>query len=273
MRAFRSPAEISLGVVDDHPPFRAGLLAGLTAAGFRSLTVAGSTEELGDLRPEVVLCDLEFPEGCRSGREAVEYLVARGCLVIGFSHLARREAQLDVLAGGARGFVMKSEETSVYCEAAGEVARGGYWIGPRLAGYLIEDADNRPLAKDEIGPAERALLTALAEGDTQAEFEHAAKLPDGGSIPLMDRVFDAERRRNRVITPSVREFQIVELIGRQGLRSAEAARRLFITEATLKSHLENIRDKYLLAHPHAPRDLPPRDASRRWAEEFDGRRS
>ncbi|MEV4612594.1 response regulator [Kitasatospora sp. NPDC049258] len=267
----RTPADIRLGVVDDHPTFRAGLLSSLSTAGFRELSAVGSTEELGTLRPDVVLCDLEFPPGHRSGRAAVEYVVGLGCQVIAFSHLARADAQLDALAAGARGFVPKSEDPAVFCRAVAEVAGGGHWIDPALAGALLRDVALRPLAHHEIGRPELDLLRALAQGDAPAEFEQRAGLPAGGADRLLARVLEAEGRRRRVLLPSAREYEIIELVGRQGLPARAAAARLYIGESTLKTHLESIRRKYVETRTTVRPTITPREAARRWAEELDGR--
>ncbi|WP_405010912.1 response regulator [Kitasatospora sp. NBC_01539] len=268
-----TPARISLGVVDDHPAFRTGLLTSFSAAGFRQLAAVGSTEELGALRPDVVLCDLEFPADCRQGRDAVEFVASLGCLVIAFSHLATADAQLDSLAAGARGFVPKSEDPQVFCRAVTTVANGGHWIDPALAGRLLRDSGLRPLARQEIGRPETDLLRALAQGDALDEYERRAGLPPGGGSALLTRILDAGRRRRRMVLPSAREYQIIELVGRRGSRSRDAAAELHIGESTLKTHLESIRDKYVQTRTGVLPSITPREAARRWAEELDGHRT
>ncbi|MGV9271093.1 hypothetical protein ACWDRR_41395 [Kitasatospora sp. NPDC003701] len=261
----------ALAIVDDHSLIRGGFTAQLVAAGFAEPLAVRRTEDLPpDNLPATVLCDLLLPCG-RQGREAVEYLVAGGCRVLAISSLAGAGAQLEALAAGARGFVHKGEAEDRFVAAALRVAAGGYWIGPALAGHLLHDIDALPLRRGEVGPRARALLRCLAQGDTQEEFERSRGLAPRSSDGLLAQVLAAEGRRRGSTVPSVREREVIDLVGGAGLALHQAARELDMAEGTLRTHLERIRQKYLRAHPEASQHLRPGAVAALWAEELAGR--
>jgi DNA-binding CsgD family transcriptional regulator len=180
---------------------------------------------------------------------------------------ALREEILDAIGAGAQGFVDKQEPTQVACLAATEIAAGGGWIGPKLAGYLLHDALVRPLPAHDLTPDELTVLRTLAQGHTREETARRLQIgqPELRAIHL--RILDLERRRRARLRPTGRQREVMIKVGVQELSHRRAARQLKISEPTLAEHLRNIKNLYLLTHPDAPADIPPATAARLMALE------
>jgi DNA-binding NarL/FixJ family response regulator len=229
-----------------------------------------STEELTAL-PDLVLCDLTLPEGCRQGGDAIEWLADRGAAVIAFSQLASARAQLAAVAAGANGFVHKAAEPEQVVSAIDVVADGGHWVGPQLAGWLLQDV------RSHVAPGSRerarrheTILRAVAQGDTLTEFEAQHRLrPGTGSVTLADAIA-AYRARSRQYQPSPRERQVIDCIAVLGMTAPEAAAHLGVSERTVRTHLESIKEKYRWVDPAAHQRLTPKMAAHLWAQHWDG---
>jgi DNA-binding NarL/FixJ family response regulator len=100
-------------VVDDHPSFRATARALLEAEGFdvvgEAVDVADALAKAAELEPEVVLLDVQLPDG--TGFDVAAVLCASGssqAVVLVSSRDASDYGEL-IPACGARGFIPKGE--------------------------------------------------------------------------------------------------------------------------------------------------------------------
>ncbi|MEE4212212.1 MAG: response regulator transcription factor [Parvularcula sp.] len=120
-------------VADDHPLFRAALVAAVTgAAPGRAVqeeeTLGGALKRLGEGPAGLLTLDLHMPDSdglagllqVRSAYPSVPVIVVSGDTGPG---LAARAARL-----GASGFVPKSSELSIIREAVATVLDGGLWL-------------------------------------------------------------------------------------------------------------------------------------------------
>lgn len=261
----RMGVRIGVAVVEDYPSNADGLVLGFISAGFTVLATVTSPDQLDDVVPDVVVSDLHL--GQVPIRETVTALAGRGLRVLAISGPATGEEILDAIDAGAQGFVDKLERTATICTAAAEVAAGGCWIGPQLAGHLLTDASVRPLRTFDLGPAELNVLRAIAQGDTTEEIAERLGTDPTGIRAIYARILNTERRRRGLLQPTPRQSEVMVLIGRRGMTQRRAAAQLGITEATLAEHLQNIKDIYLRTHPGADADITPVNAARLLAEE------
>ncbi|WP_436845025.1 response regulator [Streptomyces roseoverticillatus] len=218
----RPPVRILL--CDDHAVVRAGLLALLSSApGIEVVGEAGGGEEAvvlaARLRPDVVLMDLQLGPGM-DGIEATRRIVTEAATRSDSSGTspaisATPTTASRTAAGAERGSPYVLVLTTYDTDA--DITRA---IDAGATGYLLKA--ERP---EELFSA----IRAAAEGRTTL------------SPPVASRVMARARGTGR---PSLtdRERDILGQLAR-GLGNREIARALFISEATVKTHLGRIYDK------------------------------
>ncbi len=164
-------------VVDDHALFRAGVAAELRAA----VAIVG---EAGDAptaisviratRPDVVLLDVHLPGG--GGRAVLD-----GCVTdlpetrfLALSVSDAADDVIDVVRGGARGYLTKSVAATELSDAIVRVAQGDAVFSPRLAGFVLDAFSTpgqfaQPDELDQLSPREREVMRFIARGYTYRE--------------------------------------------------------------------------------------------------------
>ncbi|GGR13936.1 response regulator [Streptomyces netropsis] len=202
-------APVRILLCDDHAVVRAGLLALLgSAPGIEVVGEAGGGEEAvalaARLRPDVVLMDLQLGPGM-DGIEATRRIVADATAV------AEVGADAGKRAHGPYVLVLTTYDTDA------DITRA---IEAGATGYLLKA--ERP---EELFSA----IRAAAEGRTAL------------SPPVAGRVMARMRGAGRPALTE-RERDILGQLAR-GLSNREIARALFISEATVKTHLGRIYDK------------------------------
>jgi DNA-binding NarL/FixJ family response regulator len=159
-------------VVEDHPLFRKGVVAllqsvpdvdvaGVAATGEEAVSLAG------ELRPDVVLMDLQLPG--MSGIEATREIVAAQAdvRVLVLSLFEDEDSVFLALRAGARGYVLKDADEEELVGALRAVARGEAIFSPAIAERVLTFfATPRPAPK--VFPAltdrERDILSLIARG-------------------------------------------------------------------------------------------------------------
>lgn len=167
-------------IVDDHPLFRKGMRTLLES--MAETTVAGeatsgkeAVEMALALEPDVVLMDLQMPEG--GGLAAIRKLTdanpdSRILVVTLFDD---DESVFAALKAGARGYVLKDADEAEMIRAIQGVAGGEAIFSPAIASRLIEYFAATHARRDaEIFPdlteREREVLTLIARGHSNAEI-------------------------------------------------------------------------------------------------------
>jgi DNA-binding NarL/FixJ family response regulator len=149
-------------------------------------------------RPEVLLLDLDLPQlGGLSGVVPLRRLQPTTRILVLAPRPDDREAVV-ALKSGVRGYCDRAISPLLVSKAVAAVLDGQIWVGRRLIGHLLEE------------------LSTLS----------AARASEG-------RPTDAYDRLSR-LTP--RERDILDLLG-AGASNKEIARKLGVTERTVKAHL------------------------------------
>ena len=164
-------------LVDDHHLFRSGLRAELGS----EFEIVGEAEDVDaavsgieTTIPDVVVLDVHLPGG--GGRAVLDAIVGRQPSVR-FLALSVSDAPADVIQvirGGARGYVTKSVSPAELAEAIRRVRDGDAVFSPRLAGFVL-DAFRGDLPEvsdpelDQLTTREREVLRHIARGFTYKE--------------------------------------------------------------------------------------------------------
>jgi DNA-binding NarL/FixJ family response regulator len=201
---------IRLVLADDQALLRQGFRMILESES--DITVVGEAEDghaalrLVELySPDVVLMDVRMPN--LDGIEATRAICSSGATsrVLILTTFDLDEYAFSGLRAGASGFLLKDVPPAELCKAIRTVASGDAVVTPRITKRLLE--------------------------------EYAHQLPDltsdeGGDdgVPAVLRVL------------SDREREVLLAVA-DGLSNAEIAERLYVSEATVKSHLGRILSK------------------------------
>lgn len=209
-------ARVRVLVADDHPIVRAGIVGLL--AGEPSIEVVG---EAGDgavavdlarsLRPDVVLMDLRMP--VLDGVAATARILAEGGVRSRVLVLTTYETDDQILAAieaGASGYLIKAAPPAEIVAGIHAVAAGTSPLSPSVATALVARLREQP-------SGDAATATAAAAPTAPAPAAPAGAPAD--AVALTDR-----------------ERDVLSLVA-QGLSNPAIGRRLFIGEATVKSHL------------------------------------
>ncbi|MFJ1756286.1 response regulator [Kitasatospora sp. NPDC088134] len=189
-----------------------GLLPGITVVG----SAADGEEALrlvAEHAPDVVLMDLRMPR-C-DGVEATRRVRAEhpGTEVVVLTTYADDDSLFSALQAGARGFLTKDAGAEEIARAVVDVRSGAAGLSPQVQLRLLERLSGTPAAV----PAAPEAPVGPAPAPAPAPFQRPP-LPDG---------------------LTQREAEVLALIA-AGLSNAEIAGRLFVSPATVKTHINNL---------------------------------
>ena len=163
----------SVGIVDDHSLFRAGVRTELDGLGDvlgDAATVEDAIRLVIEAEPDVVLLDVQMPGG--GGVEVIRRTTANNPAQR-FLALSVSDAAEDVIAvvrAGARGYVTKTISGPELADAVRRVRDGDAVFSPRLAGFVLDafagqitEAEADP-ELDQLTTREREVLRLIARG-------------------------------------------------------------------------------------------------------------
>jgi DNA-binding NarL/FixJ family response regulator len=161
-------------LVDDHPLFLDGVRAALAGAEEIEIVaeahdVATALELVAELLPEVVLMDLNLPDG--SGIDATRQLLQTSpeTRVLVMTMAADDDAVVAAMRAGARGYVVKGAGRDELIQSVRAVAAGGAVFSPsvadRLGGFFSGMAAQPGReAFPQLSEREREVLELVARG-------------------------------------------------------------------------------------------------------------
>ena len=133
--------KIRVGVVDDHPLYRDGVIFALESEADIEIVAQGETASDAyqitlDHSPDVLLLDMNMPGG---GMNAVAKISLRcpSTKTLMLTVVDDEEEVRNVLRKGARGYLLKGTSSSELANAIRVVSRGQSYVSPNFAAQLI----------------------------------------------------------------------------------------------------------------------------------------
>jgi two-component system, NarL family, nitrate/nitrite response regulator NarL len=191
-------------VADDHPLFREGVIATLSAdEGIRVVAEAGEADgavrAVRETLPDVVLLDVDMPG---SGLLAASRIasVSPATRVIMLTVSEDEDHLLSAMKAGASGYVLKGVSATELIRIVRSVSAGDVYVAPSLAFGLLHEM-TRPQPTDpleELGPREREVLELVASGLSNQEIGLRMGLAERTVKHYMTNVLKKLQVRSRV---------------------------------------------------------------------------
>ena len=194
---------IRLVVADDHPMFRAGVVASLGAIDdLEVVAQAGDAAEALRLArehlPDVVLLDIAMPGGGLNAARDITVACPAARVVM----LTVSEDEDDILAAmkaGASGYVLKGSGATELAGIIRSVHAGQVYVAPALAwGLLREMSKPRTSPLDELTVREREVLELVASGLGNQEIGDRLGLAEKTIKHYMTNILGKLQVRSRV---------------------------------------------------------------------------
>ena len=203
-------------ITDDQRVVRDGLV--LLVGTFDGMEIVGSACEGAeavrmavDLRPDVVLMDLDMPVLDGAGATAQLRRQVPDAAVLVLTTYTDEAHVMPALKAGARGYVTKDTDADTLEAAIRQVHAGRAFLDPEVQERLMAAVAGGAITGESGGEDAGNGGGAAGPGPDRA-------LPDG---------------------LTAREAEVLALIA-QGLSNAEIGGRLFVSNATVKSHVNRI---------------------------------
>jgi len=179
-------AKLRIFLADDHAVVREGLRSLISAqADMEVIGEAGdgreAVEKTRELKPDLVLLDIGMPNlnGIDAARQILANSPATHILILTMHY--SQQVVSEILAAGARGFLLKSDAGRDLVTAVEAVQNQGTFFTSQVTeivvgGYLNPDQKEAPPRRSRLTPREREVLQLLAEGKTSKEVAVALNL-------------------------------------------------------------------------------------------------
>ena len=167
--------KIRVLLADDHPAFRDGLRAAITAAA--DLQLVGEVSDgdaarrlIEELRPDVAVLDITMPR--LSGLQVARHLQRQGSPAsVVFLTMHNEQDMFDkAMDAGAKGYVLKESAVTDIVESIRTVASGRHYLSPGISHYLVQRAEHQETFRktqsglDSLTPTERRVLKLISHG-------------------------------------------------------------------------------------------------------------
>lgn len=187
-------------LVDDHPMIGAALDMLLRGTGYevlgRARNVAEANREIARLKPDLLLLDVNLPDGSgldvlrRVGRSRARPKVI--LLTAGMD-----DAQLLTAADlRPEGMVLKTSDPGLLTECMDAVARGERWIDPEIADRTRR-AQERAASAPPLTRRERELIELVRQGLRNRDIAAELGVTEGTVKVYLHSIFDKLQVENR----------------------------------------------------------------------------
>lgn len=170
------PDAIRLLIAEDQPLMRRGLrtvlglepglcVVGEAADGAQAVTMAG------ELRPDIVLMDLQLPilDGVEATRRIVGHGLGRVLILTTFD---TEDYVLEGIRAGAVGYLLKDVDAAELCQVIRRVAAGEVFVQANVAAKYLRQLAQAPrhAEADQLTPRELDVLRLLSRGQSNRDI-------------------------------------------------------------------------------------------------------
>ena len=209
---------LKVALVDDHPVYRAGLRAVLSAQEDLAVVAeAGNAYDayaaVDETQPDLVLLDVALPgtSGLTAARELLRRSPGRRVLMV--SMRVEEDAVADALTVGALGFAGKDQPVHELLEAVRAVAQGRPYLPPQVSAHALEERlhlrRERRGPLGSLSPREREIFDLLVSG-----FGNEAI---AGQLTISKRTVETHRSRILKKLHVHSAVELLRLAARHGL--------------------------------------------------------
>lgn len=188
-------------IADDHPMIRTAIEVLLRDTGQTIVGSATTGEEalrsLEELRPDLLLLDLQMPEG--SGMDVLRAVRSDGLTlrVVLLTAGIEDPALMEAYALKVDGMVLKNSDPAYLIECLDAVGAGRGWIDPELKERIARLADRAPAERPALAPRERELIKCVSQGLRNREIAKQLGVTEGTVKVYLHNVFDKLGVKNR----------------------------------------------------------------------------
>jgi two-component system, NarL family, nitrate/nitrite response regulator NarL len=202
-------AKIRVGVVDDHPLYRDGVI--YTLAAQPDIEVVGQGASADDAiriaienEPDVLVLDMSMPGG---GMKAVEAIALQRPLVktLILTVVADEDQVCTVLNRGARGYLLKGTSGPELAQTVRVLSQGECYVSPSLAAKLLmrsgmghANVQKHSDRFSDLTPREEQILSILVEGRSNKEIGNKLELSEKTIKHHLTNILQKLQVRNRV---------------------------------------------------------------------------
>jgi two-component system nitrate/nitrite response regulator NarL len=187
-------------LVDDHPMIGAALDMLLRGSSYellgRARSMAEANREIGRLKPDLLLLDVNLPEG--SGLDVLRRVArsrARPRVILLTAGMD--ESQLLAAADlDPEGMVLKTSDPSLLTECMDAVVAGNRWIDPEIA-ERTRRAQERAASAPPLTRRERELIELVRQGLRNRDIAAELGVTEGTVKVYLHAIFDKLQVENR----------------------------------------------------------------------------
>ena len=180
-------------LADDHPMIRAAIEVLLRGTGFELVGMTGTgqatIDEVEQLRPDILLLDLQMPDG--NGLDVLRRLKATKSpvRVVLLTAGIDDSALLEAKALKVQGIVLKNSDPAFLLDCLESVRDGRSWIDPELAKRARRLASGS-VRRTPLAPRERQLIGFVRKGLRNREIAEQLGVTEGTVKVYLHAIFE-----------------------------------------------------------------------------------
>lgn len=186
-------------LADDHPMIQAAVEAMLRGSDYelvaRATSGAEALQAIGDSDPEIVVLDIQMPEG--TGLDVLRELRGSGDgrPVVLLTASIDDKAFASALSLGVDGVLLKTSDPALLIDCLDSVRAGDAWIDPQLQQQAVKGAPARQGVS--LSPRERELVKLVRQGLRNRDIAERLGITEGTVKAYLHSVFEKTGVVNR----------------------------------------------------------------------------